>query len=182
MMQLPANEAREKCVHQWMKDALDIFLVQFTELQSLEQEQQQQQQQQQPSPPSLFDLLVTESADSTTNTTTTATTTTTTMVAQNENDAATMIDCHVIQLPAHNHHFQRKDEQKIKMPYFIDLLTAEGPMIGIMTQSGQLSQQLHQVRREEDCFMNCLIEFFRTEEPRTVGEEENVAAGGCLVT
>lgn len=179
-MQLPANEAREKCVHQWMKDALDIFLVQFTELQSLEQEQQQQQQQQ-PSLPSLFDLLVTESADSTTNmTTTTATTatTTTTIVAQNEND-----DCQVIQLPAHNHHhFQRKDEQKIQMPYFIDLLTAEGPMIGIMTQSGQLSQQLHQVRREEDCFMNCLIEFFRTEEPRTVGEEENVAAGGCLVT
>lgn len=167
-MQLPSIEAREKCVHPWMKDALDIFLAQFTELRSMEQKQQQQQQQ--PSPPSRFDLLVTESADSTTNMTVTATgtatTATTTIAAQKEND------CHVIQLPAHNHHFQRKDEQRIQIPYFI----------GIMKQSGQLSQQLHQVRREEDCIMNCRIEFFRTEEPRTGGEEENVAAGGCLVT
>lgn len=160
MMQLPANEAREKCVHQWMKDALDIFLVQFTELQSMEQEQQQQQ-----SPPL----------------STMTTAATTTIVAQSENDdVANIIDCHVIQLPAH--HRQRKDEQKIQMPYFMDLLRPESPMIGIMTQSGQLSQQLHQVRREEDCLVNCLIEFFRTEEPRNGGDEENVAAGGCLVT
>lgn len=180
---LPANEAREKCAHQWMKDALDIFLCQFTELQSMEQEQQQHQQL---SPPSLFDLFVTEPAGSptiTTTMTTAATTTTTTIVSQNENDVASIIDCHVIQLPAHHHHHrQRKDEQKIQMPYFMDLLRAEGPMIDIMTQSGQLSQQLHQVRREEDCLVNCLIEFFRTEEPRNGGEEENVAAGGCLVT
>lgn len=174
---LPANEAREKCVHQWMKDALDIFLCQFTELQSMEQEQQQQQQQQQQQspPPSVFDLFVTEEAGSTT----------TTIVAQSENDVGNIIDCHVIQLAAHRQ--RKKDEQKIQMPYLMDLLRAEGPMIGIMTQSGQLSQQ-RQVR-EEDCLMNCLIQFFRNEEPRIRsqngggggGGDEDVA-GGCLVT
>ncbi|KAI5660305.1 hypothetical protein M9H77_29098 [Catharanthus roseus] len=169
---LPASEAREKCVHQWMKYALDVFLCQLSELQSMEEEQQAPTT---TTATALFDFFVAEES-----------TRTTTIVAQSGKEEG--INCHHL-LPL-THHLQIKEE-KFRMPCLIDLFTAEESMIGIVTQSGleedincHLLPIAHLQIKEEDCRMNCSLEFLRTEEPRigkvTQNGEDDV--GGCLVS
>jgi hypothetical protein len=148
-MQLPASEAREKCVHEWMKDALDVFLCQLTELQSMEEEQH--------SPTTtLSDFFVAEES---------------TIVA----------------------HHERKEEQ-IRLPYLIDLFTAEESVIGIVTNGGLPKEDIscchilpltHLQRKEDDCcVMNCSLEFLRTEEQREIAHKnvEDDVVSGCLIS